>query len=819
MIYPDTFEKKTGFDRIREIVAGYCLSTPGKQHVEAMRFMFNKDEILLHLNRTEEYSNMLLFSNEFPMGAFPDIRPVLKKIRVEGAYPETGEMFDLRKVLDLARGISSFFKGDNKNRYPGLNQLASGINFNPRIIEEMDRIIDKKGDIRDNASSELGSIRSEMGSLSAKISSCVQSVMKKAKSDGLAEKDATVSVRNGRLVIPVHTSLKRKLKGYIHDESATGKTTFIEPAEAVELNNRLRELELAEKREIISILREFADKLRPSNEELNNLADILGEIDFIRAKALFAREINGVKPAFHPVPEVNWKNAVHPLLYLSFRKEGRSVVPLDIKLDQEYRILVISGPNAGGKSVCLQTVGLLQYMFQCGLLVPASENSEFGMFNDIFLDMGDEQSIENDLSTYSSRLINMKFFLKHSGRQTLVLIDEFGSGTEPAAGGAIAESILEQLNRNGVMGVFTTHYANLKHFASSEPGVVNGAMLFDTGAIQPLFRLETGKPGSSFAFEIARKTGLPEEIMQNAANRVGEDHVKFDKHLKDIIRDKYYWDRKRRNIRKAEKKLIEELDRYSSELKSVEKEKKKIIERARAEANEILSTVNKRIENTIREIRESQAGKKSAKAAREKADEIRKWVASEEMADDNTGKKISEAEKRKKRLKGEKNAGNKTEKEQKKNIEIGDIVELKDQDMKGEVLDVNGDSILVAFGNMITTVNSHRLEIIETGLSEKKGEGKNYNVSLEMRKRKLAFKHETDVRGMRAEEALKKVDEFINEAIMLNVSSVRIVHGKGEGILRQLIRQHLEAIEPVKRFSDGNVDRGGAGVTVVELGD
>ncbi len=818
MIYPDTFEKKTGFDKVRELTKGFCLSEPGKQYVEAMHFMSNMADILLQLNRTEEYRNILLFNKEFPLERFPDIRSVLKKMRVEDAYPEKEEVFELKTVLESARGIYSFFRSENRELYPSLYGLAADIKPYPYIFEQVDRIIDKKGAIKDNASAELRNIRRQAGSLAAEISGRIQSVMKRAQTEGLADKDSSVGVRNGRLVIPVHSSGKRKLKGYIHDESSTGKTTYIEPAEVVEMNNQLRELELAEKREIISILKEFAANIRPYNDELVSLVDVLGKIDFVRAKALFSRDIDAVKPVFRSDPVIIWKKAFHPLLSLSFRKEGRKVVPLDITLDQEQRILVISGPNAGGKSVCLQTVALLQYMIQCGMLVPASENSEFGIFDEIFLDMGDEQSIENDLSTYSSRLINMKFFLKNSGKRSLVLIDEFGSGTEPAAGGAIAESILEQLNRNGVMGVFTTHYANLKHFASSESGILNGAMLFDTGAIQPLFRLETGKPGSSFAFEIARKIGLPEDILQNASKKVGEDYVRFDKHLKDIIRDKYYWDRKRKNIRKVEKRVSEELESYSKELKDIKKERKKIIERAREEADQILSTVNKRIENTIREIRESQAEKNTARAAREKAEELKKWIDSESSSDREISEKLSKAEKREEKLKGFSEEKKKENDNQDKKIEKGDIVKLTDQDITGEVLDISGESILVAFGNMITTVNISRLEKrSEISPSKRAGSGGARTGSLDIRKKRLSFSHEMDVRGMRAEEALRIVDEYINEAIMLGVKTVRILHGKGEGVLRQVIRQHLGTIDLVKKYGDEDIERGGAGVTIVEL--
>ncbi len=799
-----------------------CLSAAGSQCVENMSFMCEGNEIMLQIERTEEFRKILSFEKEFPLERIPDIQPLLKKIRMEGAYPEPDELFSLKIILETGRSISKFFKGKNSENYPVLSELGQMVKVYPFILGMLEKIIHKKGGIKDNASSQLLHIRKEKTSRESEISGRIQSILKNVKSEGLTDKDASVAVRNGRLVIPVGSSNKRKIKGYIHDESATGKTTYIEPSEVVELNNEIRELELAEKREIIRILKDFADAVRPYNEELCELLDILGEFDFIRAKALFASRIDGVKPVFKPEPLVNWKDAVHPLLYLTFKKEEKEVVPLNITLDSEQRILVISGPNAGGKSVCLQTVGLLQYMFQCGMLVPASENSEFGLFEQLFLDIGDEQSIENDLSTYSSRLINMKYFLKNSNDRTLILIDEFGSGTEPIVGGAIAETILQQLNRIKVYGVLTTHYTNLKHFASSEKGIVNGAMLFDTGAMQPLFRLETGKPGSSFAFEIARKIGLPEEILQSAADRVGEDHVRFDRHLKDIIRDKYYWERKRRNIRKAEKKLMNDLERYYSELKESEKERKKIIEKAKAEAREILSSVNTRIENTIKEIREAQAEKKTTKAARKKVEKLKENLQTDESGDKNLRDKLEKVENRIKNLKGDESKIEGEEAEGcDQQIKKGDMVKLSGQDLSGEVMDIDRGSILVAFGNMITTVNRNRLEKLGAG---NKNEGQEkissaYSRTLNIKERRINFSHEIDVRGMRPEEALKKADDFINEAIMLDIKEVRILHGKGGGVLRQVIRNYLRGMDLIKKYGDEIVECGGAGVTVVELGE
>jgi DNA mismatch repair protein MutS2 len=577
MIYPENFDGKSGFAGIRNLMADYCLCNLGREHIRQMGFMNSFNDIELRLRQTDEFRNILLFGEELPLNQITDATPWLGKIRVEGMFMELSELFELKRSLDTARMVINYFSARNGENYPALKSLAQGAAVPAFVRERLLSILTKEGKMKDNASPELLSLRHHITRKQSDASKRLHTVMKEAQISGLVEGDAGIAIRNGRPVIPVSASLKRKIPGIVHDESASGRTAYIEPAVVMELNNEIRELEYAERREVMRILREVADSFRPYLEELLQVFRFLGLMDFIRAKAMFAVKTGAIKPVFRDRPSFRWKNAVHPLLYLALKKENREVVPLDIELDDENRILIISGPNAGGKSVCLQTVGLLQYMLQCGMLVPMSENSETGLFSGIFIDIGDEQSIENDLSTYSSHLVNMKFFIRNSGERTLILIDEFGTGTEPALGGAIAESILERLNNNHTYGVITTHYSNLKHFAASTHGIINGAMLFDTGKMEPLFRLETGKPGSSFAFEIARKIGLAEEILKVAATKVGEEHIDFDRHLKDIIRDKHYWDRKRKNIRQLEKKLETDLEVYGSRLAAVEKRKRRYL--------------------------------------------------------------------------------------------------------------------------------------------------------------------------------------------------------------------------------------------------
>ena len=690
----------------------------------------------------------------------------------------------------------------------------------PHLVESIDTIIDKFGKIKDNASPTLARIRSEIASTLNGISRSLQSILRSAQTEGFVEKDVAPTMRDGRLMIPVAPAFKRKIKGIVHDESASGKTVFIEPEVVVEANNRVRELESDERREIVRILTEFTDQVRPIAPDILNSYEFLADIDFIRAKALFADELQAIKPQFEDKRQMDWARAIHPLLYLSLKKQGKSVVPLDIELTEEKRILLISGPNAGGKSVCLKTVGLLQYMLQCGLLIPLHESSRTGLFSKIFIDIGDEQSIENDLSTYSSHLMNMKFFVKNCDERTILLIDEFGSGTEPQIGGAIAEALLDRFNRNKSFGVITTHYQNLKHFAEEAEGIVNGAMLYDRHLMRPLFTLSIGNPGSSFAIEIARKIGLPEEVIADASEKVGADYINMDKYLQDIVRDKRYWENKRQNVRQQEKRLEEITARYEKELAAINQQRKEIILEAKNEAQRLLTESNARIENTIREIKEAQAEKEQTKLARQSLRDFSSEISATQDENEKLAREMAKIKARNER----KNKRQKEEKPKsfdKETIREGDLVRLKGQTSAGNVLSISGKQAVVAFGMIKSTIKLEQLEKVSNNQIKKEIPKSTFiseKTQDEMHEKKLHFKQEIDVRGMRGDEALQTVTYFIDDAIQVGASKVRILHGTGSGILRQLIRDYLSSVPGVRRYHDEHVQFGGAGITVVELG-
>ncbi len=825
MIYPDNFENKIGFTRIREMLSDLCLCDLGRRNVEEMRFLTQFDAIQELAFQTEEFRQICLMEPSFPVQHFIDATPFLKKARIEGAYLDVFEIFDLKRSLDSIRAILSFFKGKDNDKYPQLRKIMQEVKVFPVISDRIDTILTKNGEIKDNASPELAAIRREMHEKAASVAKVMQRILKHAQSEGIVDTETSLTLRDGRPVIPINSTYKRKIQGIVHDESATGKTSFIEPAETVHINNAIRELEFTERREIIKILTTFTDLLRPYLDELAVAYEFLGKIDFIRAKALLALKINAVLPILFNQQEFNWVKAIHPLLYLTLSKENREVVPLEISLKPQGRLLLISGPNAGGKSVCLKTVGLIQYMLQCGLLVSVSENSEMGIFNNIFMDIGDEQSIENDLSTYSSHLFNMKYFLRNTSPQTMILIDEFGTGTEPMLGGAIAEAILAQLNDKGTYGVITTHYTNLKHYASKSEGVVNGAMLYDNHLMQPLFKLEIGQPGSSFAFEIARKIGLPEEVLQDASSKIGQDYVDFDKFLREIARDKRYWESKRERVRQLEKRLDELVSQNSKELEQISKERKIILEKAKSDAKEVLAGANRQIENTIRAIKESQAEKEKTKEVRKNIEEFRQKLdepnADEEYIQRKIEKLKQREEKSQNRKAKEQPAKQETPPAEKEHvIKKGDKVKLFGQDSVGEVLDVNGKNYLVAFGQMVTSLPESRIEKISNNEFKKAAQQiskMKVTEAYSTYDRKLNFKPNLDVRGQRAEEALQKVQELLDEAVMLNVSEVRILHGKGNGILRHMIREYLATVPFLKSYRDEHVEKGGTGITVVEI--
>jgi DNA mismatch repair protein MutS2 len=820
MLYPSHFEQKIDFTTIRQLLKDKCISTLGEEKVDNIKFTADFLEISTALNQTDEMLRVITTDGEeLPIGDFYDIRPALARVRIEGLFLDELEVFGLWRALEAVRKLVSFLTKKEDNPYPHLNALLPGVLTFPLIIKRIDSLLNKFGKIKDNASAELSRIRRDIHQVESSVSRTLNSILRQAQADGYVEKDVAPTMREGRLVIPVSPAFKRKVSGIVHDESATGKTVFIEPTQVVEANNRLRELEGEERREIIRILVDFTNFIRPFSEDIFASQDFLGTIDFLRSKALFALEINAIRPRIDDICQLEWAKAVHPLLFLSLKKQKKEIVPLDILLNEKQRILIISGPNAGGKSVCLKTVVLLQYMLQCGLLIPLHDSSRAGIFERLFIDIGDEQSIENDLSTYSSHLMNMKFFIKNSNSKTLLLIDEFGTGTEPMIGGAIAEATLERFNNNKTYGVITTHYTNLKLYADATEGVVNGAMLYDRQHLQPLFQLSIGNPGSSFAIEIARKIGLPEDLIAEAAEKVGSDRMDYDKHLQDIVRDKRYWENKRRDIRVKEKKLEETVAKYETELLSIDKQRKEITQKAKAEAQTLLSDTNAKIENTIRQIKEAQAEKEKTKEVRKELEVFKEKV----LSDKTSGVSLSNIKSPKPQL--QLNKKNQTEKRELKTekaliLQPGNHVRLKGQSTIGTIIEIQDKNALVAFGQMKSTIKLSKIELVSNAQLKKENrryENLGQTTTDEVRQRKLTFKSEIDVRGMRIDEALQAVTYFIDDAVMVGIASVRILHGTGTGALRQMIRQYLGTVYGVKTYRDEHVQFGGAGITVIEF--
>ena len=831
MIYPHNFEQKIGFDDIRRLLKEKCLSSLGEGRVDEMNFSDSFNEIEERLNQTNEFVRIIQEEDSFPAQYFFDVRPSLKRIRVEGMYLDEQELFDLRRSLETIRDIIRFLSSEDEEEnspYPNLKKLAGDIAVFPQLITRINGILNQYGKIKDNASQDLLRIRRELASTTSGISRSLNAILRSAQSEGYVDKDVAPTMRDGRLVIPVAPGLKRKIKGIVHDESSSGKTVFIEPAEVVEANNRIRELEGEERREIIRILTSFSDTLRPSVPDILQSYEFLAEVDFIRAKAYFALQTNSLKPALESEPLIDWTMAIHPLLQMSLAKHGKKVVPLDIELNSKQRILIISGPNAGGKSVCLKTVGLLQYMLQCGLLIPLHERSHAGIFGSIFIDIGDEQSIEDDLSTYSSHLTNMKIMMKSCDERSIILIDEFGGGTEPQIGGAIAEAVLKRFNHKKTFGVITTHYQNLKHFAEDHEGVVNGAMLYDRHLMQALFQLQIGNPGSSFAVEIARKIGLPEDVIADASAIVGSEYINADKYLQDIVRDKRYWEGKRQTIRQRDKHMEEVIAKYEADIQELDKSRKEIIRKAKEDAERLLQESNAKIENTIRTIKEAQAEKEKTRIARQELNEFRESM--EDIEKKNTEEKIARRmEKLREKQNRKKERKDKSQEVQSKpqtpkteSIEIGCQVKMKGQSSIGDVLEINGKNVVVAFGMIKTTVKLDRLERVKPSNSQPKNTNtKSTFVSSQTQdsvyEKKLGFKQDIDVRGMRGDEAIQAVTYFIDDAILLGIDRVRILHGTGTGILRTLIRDYLKTVPGIAHFQDEHVQFGGAGITVVDL--
>ena len=828
MIYPQNFEQKIGFDQIRQLLKIKCLSTLGEERVDQMDFSDDYNEINRRLEQVTEFVRITQEEDDFPNQYFFDVRPSLKRIRVEGMYMDEQELFDLRRSLETIRDIVRFLQqtddeedtdnDETHSPYPALHELAGDIMVFPQLITRINNILDKFGKVKDNASSELLRIRRELASTTGSISRSLNNILRAAQSEGYVDKDVAPTMRDGRLVIPVAPGMKRKIRGIVHDESATGKTVFIEPAEVVEANNRIRE--------IIRILTEFSATVRPQVPAILQSYEFLAEIDFIRAKALLGIEFKAIKPSFENRQIIDWFEAVHPLLQMSLAKHNKKVVPLDIELNTGQRILLISGPNAGGKSVCLKTVGLLQYMLQCGMLVSMHERSHAGIFSSIFIDIGDEQSIEDDLSTYSSHLTNMKNMMKYCNEKSLILIDEFGGGTEPQIGGAIAEAVLKRFNAKKTFGVITTHYQNLKHFAEDHEGVVNGAMLYDRHEMRALFQLQIGNPGSSFAVEIARKIGLPEEVIADASEIVGSEYIQSDKYLQDIVRDKRYWETKRQNIRKREKIMEETIARYEKELEELDKSRKEILKKAREDAEQLLQESNAKIENTIRTIKEAQAEKERTRTARQELTDFRQQIEDENKAamEEKIARKMEKLREKQERKKDKKSkqASQPAVQPVPKVIPLqaGDYVQIKGQTSVGQIIEINGKNAVVMFGLMKTNVKADRLERTDAPkqtLNTAKATFVSSETQDRMYEKKLNFKQDIDVRGMRGDEAIQAVTYFIDDAILVGVSRVRILHGTGTGILRTLIRQYLATVPGVAHFQDEHVQFGGAGITVVDL--
>lgn len=824
-------EQKIGFDKVRVQISGKCSTDYARRKVESEQISRDREEIMMRLLLTDEMRLICMFEDSFPSGGYLDTKPFLVGLQAEYSSIDLPSLRKLRTSLDTLRRILAFFADCKDDLYPMLRRISSSIEYFPEISRRIELILDKTGEVRDTASEALSEIRRSLRSKEGSISRRIASILKSAQEEGLVDSDAEASVRDGHILIPVSASNKKKLPGVVYDESASGKTAFVEPFEVLELNNQIRELKFDEQREIARILFEFTEFLRPYLASLIASSEYIGEIDFIRAKALVALDMIAGMPIISQEGELALRRARHPLLEATLKREKKEIVPLTLTLTREKHILLISGPNAGGKSVCLKTVGMLQYMFQWGMLIPTSEVSEMLIFDNIFIDIGDNQSLENDLSTYSSHLQNMRDILAHATANSLVLIDEFGSGTEPAAGGAIAEAVLSELDGKGVYGVITTHYTNLKLYADRSSGVANGAMLFDGAAIKPLFKLEQGMPGNSFAFELARKMGLPEAIVKDAEERAGSDYVNIERNLRKIAKNRRALDERLARIRATDKTLETLTDKYEKELSEVKALKKSVLEEARQEAAEIVSQANRKVEQTILQIREAQAEKAKTKEARKDLREFAEGLSSEKQSENDAlierkmqqiiARKEREKERREKRgeIVEKPKAAPKPLKDEP--LKVGDKVRLKDSDMVGEVTQISGKNISVAVGNIISKMPPVKVEKISN--QQYKEQTRNtfrpvysqFNESVS--RRKMEFRPTIDIRGERLNDALEIVMHFIDDATMVGVGQVKILHGKGNGVLREEIRKYLRTVPSVASFRDEAVQAGGAGITVVEM--
>jgi len=817
MIYPESFEHKIGFDSIRAALTAMCVTAPGREFTACMAFSSDYQEIEKRLDATAQMLRVITSPEPLTIGAVDqEISAILAAVRVPGAGIEVDDLLKINRFLNVMADTATYFasRRDSETGHSPFQTLDIIAMEFPNMSElriAIDKTIDRYGNVKDNASPELADIRHQLRGISGTINSIMRRVIARATADGIIDSNITPTVRDGRLVLPVIPANKRRLSGIVHDESASGKTVFIEPAEVVEANNRVRELEIEERREIARIMATIASIMRPDIDTLLAAYNDLGLLDFIHAKAVYARDNNGTLPALTDSTEMEWYHACHPVLGASLSRQGKEIVPLDITLTQQKRILIISGPNAGGKSVCLKTVGILQYMLQCGMLPSVYDNSHFGIFNDIFLDIGDDQSIEDDLSTYSSHLRNMKLMLQRGRASSLLLIDEFGGGTEPQIGGAIAQAILKQFNYKEMWGVITTHYQNLKHFAEDTDGLVNGSMLYDRHLMKPMFKLSIGNPGSSFALEIARNTGLPTEVIDDAREIVGSDYVNLDKYLLDITRDKRYWENKRATIHRQEKELKATLERYRQEADTLRASRREIIAEAKAEAARIIDGSNAAIERTISEIRHSQAEREKTIEARRRLREQRKELSHKDSGENALLKKAPKSRKPILKQQASQHAAT---------LSPGDIVKLDGQGTPGRIIEIQGKNAMVVFGMLKTSVALSRLRPSNATVGSSTQAKASFISSATtdaIRSRQLSFKPEIDVRGMRADEAIQAVTYFLDDAIQFNAGRLRILHGTGTGALRQALRAFLATVPGISRFADEDVRLGGTGITVVDL--
>ena len=825
VIYPSNFEDKIGFSAIREQVVALCTMQHARELLAEEVLATTEKEISRRHNLAEEMRQILLTERNAPTEEFYDIADIVEKAKVEGTFLEVQEVVQLGRALISAGDFVQFLHKSDVERYPTLISLAKPVKALWNIVADIRRIVDDNNTVRDGASEELRNIRQQIRRHEGQVSKRLQAILQSAKSSGIVESDASISIRDGRAVIPVSAGNKRKLNGFIHDESATGKTFYIEPAEVVELNNMLRELEYEERREIVRILTAFTDVVRLDIKDVERTEGFMAIVDMVRAKARWALENSAAKPIISNDDRLVLHTAKHPLLAQSLKRHKRTIIPLDVELDGEHRIMVISGPNAGGKSVCLKTIGLLQYMFQCGFPITASEASELPVFNKIYINIGDEQSIDNDLSTYSSHLLNMKAMVAGADKHTMVLIDEFGSGTEPVIGSAIAEAILEKLVASGCYGVITTHYSNIKYYASNHEGVINGAMMFDVQNIRPLFRLECGKPGSSFAIEIARKIGLPEDIIASAKEKAGSEHIDLEKQLREVARDKHYWAQKRERIRQTDRKVEEMEQALSEKLSTIREERNRIIHEAKAQAKELVAEANRQIENTIKGIREAQAEKEQTKLLRREFEEFREEIEADNSTDnERIEREMERLRRRQQRREERKNnpAEKKAEQPQQPAkkalpLEVGAKVRLMGQNGVGVVKEIRGKRAQVAFGAILTTVETARLEVISSAEFKQmtRPETPRTVISADISQRRLNFRSSIDIRGERVVEALEQVQTLVDDALMVGVSTVTILHGKGTGALKEEVRRYLRSLPQVASAIDDHPDRGGSGITIV----